>query len=78
MVLVLGFDYLPATGECACYVSVHSIDDSGLEVIENRVVFMIQDNLTGLIGFLLDTDQSGQLIDSSLQISGWLGTYPNR
>ena len=65
-----------ATGECACYVSVHSIDDNGLEVIENRVVFMIQDNSTGLIGFLLDTDQSGQLIDSSMKVSGWLGTYP--
>ena len=37
---------------------------------------MIQDNSTGLIGFLLDTDQSGQLIDSSMKVSGWLGTYP--
>ena len=66
-----------ASGECACYVSVHSIDDYGLEVVETRVVFMVEENSTGLIGFLLDTDQSGDLIDSSLQISGWLGTYPN-
>lgn len=66
-----------ATGECACYVSVHSIDDYGLEIVETRVVFMVEENSTGLIGFLLDTDQSGDLIDSSLQISGWLGTYPN-
>ena len=66
-----------ATGECACYVSVHSIDDYGLEIIETRVVFMVEQNSTGLIGFLLDGDQSGELIDSSIQISGWLGTYPN-
>ena len=66
-----------ATGECACYVSVHSIDDYGLEIIEIRVVFMVDENSNGLIGFLLDSDQSGELIDSSLQISGWLGTYPN-
>ena len=66
-----------ATGECACYVSVHSIDDYGLEIIVTRVVFMVDENSNGLIGFLLDSDQSGELIDSSLQISGWLGTYPN-
>tara|TARA_X000000368_G_scaffold375997_1_gene328772 strand:+ start:1802 stop:3286 length:1485 start_codon:yes stop_codon:yes gene_type:complete len=65
-----------ATGECACYVSVHSIDDGGLEIIENRVVFMVENNSTGLIGFLLDTDQSGQLFDSSMKVSGWIGTYP--
>ncbi len=66
-----------ATGECACYVSVHSIDGYGLEIIETRVVFMVEENSNGLIGFLLDSDQSGKLIDSSVQISGWLGTYPN-
>ncbi|MEK9908801.1 MAG: hypothetical protein VW498_00390 [Candidatus Thalassarchaeaceae archaeon] len=66
-----------ATGECACYVSVHSIDGYGLEIIETRVVFMVEENSNGLIGFLLDSDQSGKLIDSTVQISGWLGTYPN-
>ena len=33
-----------ATGECACYVSVHSIDDYGLEIFETRVVFMVGQN----------------------------------
>ena len=66
-----------ATGECACYVSLHSIDDGSVEVVETRVVFMVDGNSTGLIGFLLDSDQSGDLIDSSIAISGWLGTYPS-
>jgi len=65
-----------ATGQCACYVSVHTIDNTELEIIETRVVFMVQENTTGLIGFLLDNDQSGELIDSTMEISGWLGTYP--
>lgn len=66
-----------ATGECACYVSLHSIDDGSVEVVETRIVFMVDGNSTGLIGFLLDSDQSGDLIDSSIAISGWLGTYPS-
>ena len=65
-----------ATGECACYVSVHTIDEDGMEVIETRVVFMVQENTTELIGFLLHEDQSGALVDSMISISGWLGTYP--
>ena len=64
-----------ATGECACYVSLHSKDASGAEKIETRVVFMADENTTHLLGFLIIEDQAGTLVSSSLSISGWIGTY---
>ncbi len=65
-----------ATGECACYVSIHSKDASSQEeVVETRVVFMVDENSTHLLGFLLDEDQSGAMVDSTLTIHGWMGTY---
>jgi len=65
-----------ATGECACYVSVHSKHSSSSEeVIETRVVFMVDENSTHLLGFLLEEDQSGEMVDSTLTIRGWMGTY---
>ena len=64
-----------ATGECACYVSLHSKDASGAETIETRVVFMADENTTHLLGFLIIEDQAGTLVSGSLSISGWIGTY---
>ncbi len=64
-----------ATGECACYVSLHSKDASGAEKIETRVVFMADENTTHLLGFLIIEDQAGTLVSSSLSSSGWIGTY---
>ena len=68
----LSFD---ATGECACYVSLHSKDTSGTEKMETRVVFMAAENTTHLLGFLIAEDQAGMLVEGSLSISGWIGTY---
>lgn len=65
-----------ATGECACYVSVHSKHPTSQEeVIETRVIFMVNENSTHLLGFLLEDDQSGAMVDSVLEIRGWMGTY---
>ncbi len=65
-----------ATGECACYVSVHSINPTlQEEAIETRVVFMVNENSTHLLGFILTEDQSGAMVDSILTIRGWMGTY---
>lgn len=67
-----------ATGECACYVSIHSLNEAEQEeVVEKRVVFMVNENSTHLLGFLLDGDQSGEMVDETLTMSGWMGTYSN-
>ena len=41
------------TGECACYVSIHIIDENSNEIIGQRVIFMVSENTSGLIGFML-------------------------
>ena len=64
------------TGECACYVSIHTIDENSNEVIEQRVIFMVSENTSGLIGFMLYEDLSGNFIDSSVNVKGWVGSYP--
>ncbi len=64
------------TGECACYVSIHTIDENSNEVIEQRVIFMVSENTSGLIGFILEEDISGNFIDSSMDFKGWVGSYP--
>ena len=64
------------TGECACYVSIHTIDENSNEVIAQRVIFMVSENTSGLIGFMLYEDLSGNFIDSTVNVKGWVGSYP--
>ena len=62
------------TGECACYVSIHIIDENSYEIIVQRVIFLVSENTSGLIGFMLYEDLSGNIIASLVNVKGWVGS----